>query len=54
MVNVKIVGGEWQKIALSHSDFKTKDLVSLKDWNRVKKLSFVDINHALINNVIWI
>ncbi len=54
MVNVKIVGGEWQKIALSHSDFKTKELVSLKDWNRVKKLSFVDINHALINNVIWI
>ena len=53
-VDVKITGGEWQKIALSHSDFKTKDLVALKDWERVKKLSFIDINHTLINNVIWI
>lgn len=53
-VSVKVTGGEWQKIALSHSDFKTKDRVSLKDWNNVKKLSFIDIDYTLINNIIWI
>ena len=53
-VEVKLPKGEWQKIALSHGDFKTKDLVSLKEWNKVKKLSFLDIDNTLINNIIWI
>ncbi len=53
-VSVKVTGGEWQKIALSHTDFKTKDRVALKDWNRVKKLSYIDIDNTLINNILWI
>lgn len=51
---VNIAGGEWQKTALDHNDFKTKDLVPLKNWNNVKKLSFNDINGALVGNLIWI
>lgn len=51
---VEIAGGEWQKTALDHTDFKTKDLVPLKNWDNVKKLSFVDINGTLVGNLIWI
>ena len=53
-VDVDVVGGEWQKITLSHGDFKTKELVTLRDWDRIKKLTFVDIDGTLINNLIWI
>ncbi len=53
-VSINVTGGEWQKISLSHADFKTNELVSLKDWDRVKKLSFIDIDNTLINNLIWI
>lgn len=51
---VKLNGGEWQKIALSHNDFKTKDLVPLKDWAKVKKLSYLNINDTLIGHIIWV
>lgn len=54
MVDVKLQGGEWQKISLSHGDFKSKELVPLKTWDNVKKLSFIDIDNTLINNVIWV
>ncbi len=53
-VDVKLTGGEWQKIALSHCDFKSKDRVPLKNWNSVKKLSYIDIDNTLINNIIWV
>lgn len=53
-VEVNLPKDEWQKISLSHGDFKTKDLVSLKEWNNVKKLSFLDIDNTLINNIIWV
>ena len=52
--SVEITGGEWQKFALDHTDFKTKELVPLKNWNNVKKLSFVDIDGTLVGNLIWI
>lgn len=51
---VEIEGGEWQKIAFDHADFKTKELVPLKNWNNVKKLSFLDVNGVLVGNLIWI
>lgn len=47
-------GGEWHKIALHHTDFKTKELVPLKNWEHVKKLSFVKIDGTLVSNLIWI
>ena len=53
-VSIKLTGGEWQKISLAHADFKTSELVALKNWERVKKLSFIDIDNTLINNLIWI
>lgn len=53
-VEVQLSGEEWQKIALSHNDFKTKELVPLKDWKKVKKLSFLNIDGALISNIIWV
>ncbi len=52
--SVEITGGEWQKFALDHTDFKTKELVPLKNWNNVKKLSFVNIDGTLVGNLIWI
>lgn len=51
---VTVTGGEWQKISLHHTDFKTKELVPLKNWDNVKKLSFVKIDNTLISNLIWI
>ena len=53
-VEVQLNGEEWQKIALSHNDFKTKELIPLKDWKKVKKLSFLNIDDALISNIIWV
>ncbi|MDE5990829.1 MAG: hypothetical protein K2H36_04520 [Clostridia bacterium] len=53
-VEVRLSGEEWQKIALSHNDFKTKELVPLKDWKKVKKLSFLNIDGTLISNIIWV
>lgn len=51
---IPLGGGEWQKISLHTSDFKTKELVPLKSWNNVKKLSFVKIDDTLISNIIWL
>ena len=53
-VEVRLVGEEWQKIALSHNDFKTKERIPLKDWKKVKKLSFLNIDGILISNIIWV
>ena len=53
-VEVLLSGEEWQKIALSHNDFKTKELIPLKDWKKVKKLSFLNIDGTLISNIIWV
>lgn len=44
----------WKKCSLRLSDFKDKDLISLKSWRNVKKLSFIDANGVLLNNIIWV
>lgn len=54
IVEVRLVGEEWQKIALSHNDFKTKEFIPLKDWKKVKKLTFLNIDGTLISNIIWV
>lgn len=51
---VELGGEEWQKVALSHNNFKTNRRVPLKDWKNVKKLSFINIDGALISNIIWV
>lgn len=53
-VEARLSGDEWQKIALSHNDFKTAERVPLKDWKKVKKLSFLNIDGTLISNIIWV
>ena len=44
----------WTKCSLKVSDFKTKDLVPLKEWGNIKKLTFLNVDNALFNNIIWI
>ncbi len=51
---IDVKGKEWQKISLSHNDFKTDKRVPLKDWKNVKKLSFISVNGTLISNIIWV
>lgn len=44
----------WEKFSFSPADFKNKDLISLKEWNDVKKISFIDAKDYIINNILWI
>lgn len=52
--NVNIKEGKWIKCSLKLSDFKTKNLVPLKEWGNVKKLTFINVKDVLFNNIIWV
>lgn len=51
---VDIHENKWTKCSLKLSDFKTKNLVPLKEWGNVKKLTFKNVNKTLFNNIIWV
>ena len=44
----------WEKISFKLSDFKDANLIPLKAWRDVKKLSFRNTNGVLLNNIIWV
>lgn len=50
------VSGEedWTKISFEAQDFKSKDLISMKDWDGLKKLEIKNANNILFNNIIWV
>ncbi|MCR4874236.1 MAG: hypothetical protein K5923_00665 [Clostridia bacterium] len=52
--NVALSTKGWTKYALKLSDFKDENLVPLKSWRDVKKLSFKDTNGVLLTNIIWV
>lgn len=52
--NVMLKGGEWSKVALELQEFKNTDRISLKSWNKVKKLTFVQVSGAVFNNILWV
>ncbi|MGN0771206.1 MAG: hypothetical protein ACI4MI_01330 [Christensenellales bacterium] len=52
---VKLGDGEaWQKHAIEKQRFKTADMLPLKSWKGVKKLTFKSIGGVLINNILWV
>lgn len=51
---INLPKNNWTKFALKVTDFKTKNLIPLKDWGNIKKLTFIDVDNTLINNILWI
>lgn len=44
----------WTKLSFELQDFKSKELISLKTWQNVKKLSFKNPRGTIFNNLIWV
>lgn len=50
----KINSEKWEKLSFMPSDFKNSDMISLKEWKDVKKISFEKASEYIINNILWI
>ncbi len=44
----------WQRINLSKGDFKTKEMLPLKDWAMVRKMKILKAEGVLFNNILWV
>ena len=51
---VNLNANKWTKCSLKMTNFKTKDMIPLREWGNIKKLSFKNINNTIINNIIWV
>jgi dienelactone hydrolase len=52
---VELKGGEeWSKLSFESQDFKTAELIPLKDWQGLKKLEIRNAGNILFNNIIWV
>ncbi len=51
---VKLNSPNWKKCSLKLSDFKDENLIPLKSWRDVKKLSFLNTSGVLLTNIIWV
>ena len=51
---VQLSNDSWKKCSLKLFDFKDENLVPLKAWRDVKKLTFIDLNGILLSNIIWV
>ena len=51
---VHLSSPRWEKVSLKLFDFKDENLIPLKTWRDVKKLSFQNTNGVLLNNIIWV
>ena len=47
------VPGEWTTITRAAADFKDDKLRALKAWSDVKRLSVIDVNGVMLNNILW-
>ncbi|MEG2084248.1 MAG: hypothetical protein RRY78_01675 [Clostridia bacterium] len=45
---------EWCKFALSLQDFKDVNMIPMKNWKNIKKLSFRYAENVLFNNILWV
>lgn len=45
---------KWNRVSFNQTDFKTKDLIPLKDWCDIKKLEILNAKDILFNNIIWV
>ena len=45
---------KWEKLSFMPSDFKNSEMISLKDWKEVKRISFEKASDYIINNILWI
>ena len=49
-----IAGGAWNKVSLEVQSFKSDDFMTLKSWQKVKKLTFMQADGILFNNILWV
>lgn len=45
--------GEWITVTRAGADFKDDKLRALKSWSEVKRLSVLDVNGVMLNNILW-
>ena len=46
-------GGEWTRLALEVGDFKTKDLIPMRDWEGLCSMILPDTDDKYYNNFLW-
>lgn len=52
--NVTLLPQDWTKVSLELVDFKSSEMMPLKDWRSVKKLTLVNPKGLVFNNFIWV
>ena len=48
-----VEGEEWTRLSLGTDDFKTKELIPMKDWDGMLGLILPDTDDKLYNNFLW-
>ena len=48
-----VEGEEWTRISLSTDDFKTAELIPMKDWDGLLGMILPDTDDKLYNNFLW-
>lgn len=45
---------KWQRVNMKRIDFKSADMLSLKDWTMVRKMKIKNAEGVLFSNILWI
>ena len=48
-----VEAGEWTRLSLEVDDFKTKDLIPMKDWDGLYSIILPDTDDKYYNNFLW-
>jgi hypothetical protein len=52
---LKLLGSaKWQRINLTRADFKTSNMLQIKDWELVRKMKILKANDVLFTNILWV
>ena len=50
---MSVEAGEWTRLSLDADDFKTKDLIPMKDWDALVGIILPDTDDKYYNNFLW-
>ncbi|MBO4479278.1 MAG: hypothetical protein J5774_02815 [Clostridia bacterium] len=53
MATCFVEAGEWTRLSLEVDDFKTKDLIPMKDWEGLYSILLPDTDDKYYNNFLW-
>lgn len=50
----KVEAGEWTRLLLGVEDFKTAELIPMKDWEKLLRIELPNTEGKLYNNLLWL